>query len=70
MWATLIRAGCDGGPGLTQRPGEARGRGGAGSPTDGGSSPDDVAAGRYCQTPECAQAKPKGRANEAVVEAP
>jgi hypothetical protein len=45
MWATLIRAGCDGGPGLTQRPGEARGRGGAGSPTDGGSSPDDVAAG-------------------------
>ena len=46
-----------------QRPGEAGGSRGAGSRVDGGSSPDDVAAGRYCQTPECAQARPKGGAN-------
>lgn len=59
---TLIRAGCDVGPGLMQRLGEAGGSRGAGSRANGGSSPDDVAAGWYCQTPECAQARPKGRA--------
>ena len=59
---TLIRAGWKAGPGLMQRPGEAGGSRGAGSRADGESSPDDVAAGRYCQTPECAQARPKGRA--------
>ena len=29
----------------------------------GGSSPDNVTAGWYCQTPACVQARPKGRAN-------
>ena len=59
---TLIRAGCKAGPGLMQRPGEAGGSRGAGSRADGGSSPDNVAAGWHCQTPECAQARPRGRA--------
>jgi hypothetical protein len=59
---TLNRAGCDAGPGPMQRFGEAGGSRGAGSRVDGGSSPDDVAAGRHCQTLECAQARPKGRA--------
>jgi hypothetical protein len=46
-------------PGPMQRPGEAGGSRGAGSRAGGGSSPDDVAAGWYCQTPERAQARPK-----------
>jgi hypothetical protein len=45
-----------------QRPGEAGGSRGAGSRADGGSSPDNVAAGWTCQTPACALARPKGRA--------
>jgi hypothetical protein len=44
-----------------QRPGEAGGSRGAGSRAHGGSSPDNVAAGRHCQTPACVQARPKGR---------
>ena len=59
---TLIRAGWKTGPGLMQRPGEAGGSRGAGSRAGGGSSPDNVAAGRHCQTPACALARPKGRA--------
>ena len=35
---------------------------GAGSSAVGGSVPDDVTAGRYCQTPACVLARPKGRA--------
>ena len=59
---TLIRAGWKTGPGRMQRPGEAGGSRSAGSRAGGGSSPDNVAAGRHCQTPACALARPKGRA--------
>ena len=67
----LIRAGWNAGPGLMQRPGEAGGSRGAGSRAGGGSSPDNVTAGRHCQTPACVLARPKGRAKaKLVVEAP
>ena len=57
----LIRAGWDAGPGLMQRPGEAGdGRGADRAPEV--KRPDNVTAGRHCQTPACVQARPKGKA--------
>jgi hypothetical protein len=50
------------GPGLMQRPGEAGGRLGRGIARCGVKRPDNVTAGRYCQTPACVLARPKGRA--------
>jgi hypothetical protein len=65
-WDTVIdisiRAGWDAGPGLMQRLGEAGGSRGVGSRASGGSGPDNVTAGWYCQTPARVQARPKGRA--------
>jgi hypothetical protein len=45
-----------------QRPGEAGGSRGAGSRASGVKRPDNVTAGRYCQTPACVLARSKGRA--------
>jgi hypothetical protein len=42
----LVPAGWDAGPRLTRRPGQAEGRRGVGSRTCGGTSPDNVTAGR------------------------
>ena len=58
----LIRAGWSAGPGLMQRPGEAGGSQGAESRASGVKRPDNVTAGRYCQTPARVQARPKGKA--------
>ena len=57
----LIRAGWSVGPGLMQRLGEA----GAAEARDRAPEvkrPDNVTAGRHCQTPACVQARPKGKA--------
>ena len=56
----LIRAGWNAGPGLMQRPGEAEGSQGAEARASGVKRPDNVTAGRYCQTPACVLARPKG----------
>ena len=56
----LIRAGWNAGPGLLQRPGEAGGQPRRGSARLRRKRPDNVTAGRYCQTPACVLARPKG----------
>ncbi len=62
MDTTTPCAGCDAGPGLMQQPGEAEGSQGVEAHASGRSSPDNVTAGRYCQTPARVQARAKGRA--------
>jgi hypothetical protein len=58
----LIRADWNVGPGLMQRPGEAGGHLGRGIACCRVKRPDNVTAGRHCQTPACVLARPKGRA--------
>jgi hypothetical protein len=58
----LIRVDWNVGPGLMQRPGEAGGHLGRGIARYGVKRPDNVTAGRHCQTPACVLARPKGRA--------
>ena len=58
----LIRVGWNAGPGLMQRPGEAGGSRGGESRASGVKRPDNVTAGRHCQTPACVLARPKGKA--------
>jgi hypothetical protein len=43
-----------------QRPGEAEGSQGAEARASGVKRPDNVTAGRHCQTPACVLARPKG----------
>src|SRR5664279_4898738 len=57
----LVRAGWNAGPGLLQRPGEA-GTAEARDRAPEVKRPDNVTAGRHCQTPACVLARPKGRA--------
>jgi hypothetical protein len=58
----LVRAGWNARPGLMQRPREAGGSQGVEACASGGRSPDNVTAGRHCQTPACVLARPKGEA--------
>ena len=57
----LIRAGCDAGPGLMQGL-EKLGTAEAWNRALEVKRPDNVTAGRHCQTPACVQARPKGKA--------